>query len=168
MPFRVCLEGGEASRAIRIVRSNPVVQCIRCHRVDDGGGGDAGPHLAGIGARESREYLLEALIKPSAKIAPGFEIVSVTKTNGESLVGTLVKRDAEGVRIKTSDHDALLIPAAQVKSVEAAPSAMPEVVALVLTKAEIRDVVAYLTALQELARTRAFTELRALRKPDGK
>jgi len=165
-PFLVCLEGGSARDAQRTIYSNPVVQCIRCHRVGEGGGGDAGPMLAGIGARESRHYLLESLIKPSAKIAPGFEIVSVTKTDGESVVGTLVSRDATGVRLKTSEQDALLIPAAQVKAVESAPSGMPEIVAFVLTKSEIRDLVAYLANLTEPVKAREHVELRALRK-DG-
>lgn len=162
-PFLVCLEGGNARNAQRIIYGNPVVQCIRCHRVGEGGGGDAGPMLAGIGARESRHYLLESLIKPSAKIAPGFEIVSVTKTDGESVVGTLVGRDAAGVRLKTSEQDALLIPAAQVKSVESAPSGMPEIVAFVLSKTEIRDLVAYLANLKEPVKAREHTGLRALR-----
>lgn len=163
-PFLVCLEGGNARNAQRIVYGNPVVQCIRCHRVGEGGGGDAGPMLAGIGARQSRHYLLEALIKPSATIAPGFEIVSVTKTDGESVVGTLVGRDDTGVRLKTSEQDALLIPAAQVKSVESAPSGMPEIVAFVLSKSEIRDLVAYLANLTEPVKAREEEELRALRK----
>ena len=164
-PFRVALEGGDARNAFRLFYNHPVLQCIRCHRVGEGGGGDAGPQLAGIGARESREYLLEALIKPSAKIAPGFEIVSVTKTNGESVVGTLVSRDAGGVRLKTSEQDALLIPAAQVKSVESAPSAMPEVAAFILTKSEIRDLVEGLASMKQPVASREQTPLRALRQP---
>ncbi|RXK54873.1 c-type cytochrome [Oleiharenicola lentus] len=163
-PYRVALEGGDARKAIRIVRGNPVVQCIRCHRVDEGGGGDAGPHLAGIGARVSREYLLESLIKPSAKIAAGFEIVSVTRTNGESVVGTLLSRDASGLKLKVGDNDTVTLPAAEVKSVESAPSGMPEVVAYVLTKSEIRDVVAYLATLTQPVKSREQLPLRALRK----
>ncbi|MFZ5497185.1 MAG: PVC-type heme-binding CxxCH protein [Verrucomicrobiota bacterium] len=164
-PFRVCLEGGDPLRSRRIFSNDPVMQCMRCHRVGEYGGGDAGPDLAGIGAREPREYLLESVIKPSAKIAKGFEIVSVTKTDGGTIVGTLVSRDSAGVRLKTSEQDALLIPAAQVKSVESAPSAMPEIAALVLTKAQIRDLVAGLASLTETPAPREKQSLRALRKP---
>jgi quinoprotein glucose dehydrogenase len=162
-PFRVALEGGNAMRSYPIFSSHPVMQCMRCHRIGEYGGGDAGPDLAGIGARESREYLLESVIKPSAKIAKGFEIVSVTKTDGEAVVGTLLSQDAAGVRLKTAENDALLIPAAQVKSVESAPSAMPEVAALVLTKAQIRDLVAGLASLTETPAPREQQTLRALR-----
>ncbi len=166
-PFRVAMEGGDARNAFRLIYNHPVLQCIRCHRVGEGGGGDAGPQLAGIGARESREYLLESIIKPSAKIAAGFEIVSVTKTNGESVVGTLLSRDAAGVRLKTSEQDSLLIPAAQVKAVESAPSGMPEVAAFVLTKAEIRDLVEGLASMKQPMRPREQMPMRALRQPDA-
>lgn len=163
-PFRVCLEGGDPIRSRPIFANDPVMQCMRCHRVGEYGGGDAGPDLAGIGARESREYLLESIIKPSAKIAQGFEIVSVTKTDGETVVGTVVSRDDAGIRLKTSEQDALLIPAPLVKSVESAPSAMPEIAALVLTKVQIRDLVAGLAAFTETPAPRERQPLRALRK----
>jgi quinoprotein glucose dehydrogenase len=161
-PFRVCLEGGDPIKSRRIFANDPVMQCMRCHRVGEFGGGDAGPDLAGIGARESREYLLESIIKPSAKIAAGFEIVSVTKTDNETVVGTVLQRDAAGVRLKTSDSE-IMIPAAQIKSVETAPSAMPEIAALVLTKAQIRDLVAGLAALTETPAPREKQPMRALR-----
>ncbi|MDQ5980379.1 MAG: quinoprotein glucose dehydrogenase, partial [Verrucomicrobiota bacterium] len=163
-PFRVCLEGGDPVKSRRIFSNDPVMQCMRCHRVGEYGGGDAGPDLAGIGARESLEYLLESVIKPSAKIAKGFEIVSVTKADGEVVVGTLLSRDTTGVRLKTSDQDALLIPASQVKSVESAPSAMPEIAALVLSKAQIRDLVAGLASLTETSAPREKQPLRAMRQ----
>jgi quinoprotein glucose dehydrogenase len=162
-PFRVALEGGNARNATRTVTSNPVVQCIRCHRIGDSGAGDAGPNLGGIGARESREYLLESLIKPSAKIAPGFEIVSVTRKNGESVIGTLLHRDDQLVRLKTGDSDNVEIPAADIKAFESAPSGMPEVVALVLTKSEIRDMVEFLANLKQPQGSKDPAPLRALR-----
>jgi quinoprotein glucose dehydrogenase len=166
-PFRVALEGGNARNAIRTVNNNPVVQCIRCHRIGDSGAGDAGPNLAGIGARESREYLLESLIKPSAKIAPGFEIVNVTKQNGESIIGTLLHRDDQRVRLKTGDSDNVEIAASDIKTVESAPSGMPEVVALVLTKSEIRDLVEFLSNLKQAPGSNKQASLRALRPTEG-
>ena len=165
-PFRVALEGGNAEAGRNTFARNPVMQCIRCHRFNDEAGGEAGPNLVGIGARESREYILQSIIKPSAKIAAGFEIVTVTKKNGEALVGTLVRRDDQGLQLKTGDST-LAIPAADIKGVESAPSAMPEIAALVLTKAEIRDLVEAVVALKApLVRTRGPVALRALRQLD--
>jgi quinoprotein glucose dehydrogenase len=164
-PFRVALEGGNAMAGGMTFARNPIMQCIRCHRYNEDPGGEAGPLLAGIGARESREYILQSIIKPSAKIAPGFEIVTVTKKNGEAVVGTLVSRNDQLVRVKTGD-DITDIPSGDIRGVESAPSAMPEIAALVLTKAEIRNLVEAVASLKTPVKTRDHVELRALRKLD--
>jgi quinoprotein glucose dehydrogenase len=166
-PYRVTLEGGNAQAGGRTFAYNPIMQCARCHRYNEEAGGEAGPNLAGIGARESREYILQSIIKPSAKIATGYEIVTVNKKNGESLVGTLVQRDEKTVRLKTSDST-IDLPAADIKGIESAPSAMPEIAALVLTKSEIRDLVEAVASLKTPVKPRDQIPLRALRKLDGK
>ena len=140
-PFRVALEGGDARAGYGVFAYNPAMQCARCHRHNDEPGGEAGPNLAGIGKRVTREYILESIIKPSAKIAPGYGIVTVTRKNGSSVVGILVSRDDHALKLKTGENEFSDIPAADIKTVEDAPSAMPEVAALVLTKGQIRDLV---------------------------
>ena len=161
--FRVCLEGGNLAASIRTFTAHPVMQCIRCHRIGDWAGGEAGPNLAGIGARATREYILESLIKPSAKIAAGFEIVTVTKKNGEAIVGTLASRDDQVVRLRSGETEVTEIAQADIQSIVSAPSAMPEIAALVLTKAEIRNLVEGLYSLKEPAKPRDQLTLRALR-----
>ena len=56
-----------------------VDELTRCHTLGGGSAGDAsgievGPPLRGIGSELSREQLLEALVDPSARIAPGFGV----------------------------------------------------------------------------------------------
>ncbi len=166
-PFRVALEGGNAQAGSMVFARNPIMQCIRCHRYNDDAGGEAGPNLAGIGARESREYILQSIIKPSAKIAAGYEIVTVTKKSGEAIVGTLVRRDDKVLQLKTGDST-LEIPTGDIKGVESAPSAMPEIAALVLTKAQIRDLVEAVASLKVPPTARGEKTLRALRHRDEK
>ena len=48
--------------------------------------------LDGVGARQNREYLLESLVAPNAKIAPGFESV-IVKTNEDKYRVGVVKKD---------------------------------------------------------------------------
>lgn len=164
-PFRVCLEGGDGIASRKIFTGHPIMQCQRCHSVYDYGSSDVGPNLGGLGARASREYILESLIKPSAKIAQGFEIVSVTKKDGTTVTGTLQRRDAAGLVVKTGEKETATIAAADVKSVESAPSAMPELAAMVLTKAEIRDLVEGFATLTEPLTPSGPRSLRALRQP---
>jgi len=142
------------------------MQCVRCHRYNDEAGGEAGPNLAGIDMRHDRTYILESIIKPSAKLAPGFEIVTVTTKNGQSVIGTLTQRDDTGVQVKTGENEVTLIAAADIKSVDSAPSAMPELAAVVLSKSEIRNLVATVASLKTPAQPAKKT-LRALQQLDA-
>jgi quinoprotein glucose dehydrogenase len=161
-PFRAALEGGNGRNGARLFSRHPVITCSRCHRNSDSPGGEAGPQLAGIGARESREYILESILKPSAKIAEGFAIATVTRKSGEAIVGTIAFQDENLVRLQVGEGAPLEIPRTDIKSVELAPSAMPEVAALVLTKAEIRDLVEFVANLKQPARPRDQWPIRAL------
>ena len=65
------LRGGDAREGQRVVIQHPAAQCSRCHGFG-GRGPNVGPDLRGVGSRLTREQLLEALVHPSARIAPGF------------------------------------------------------------------------------------------------
>ncbi|WP_266366357.1 HEAT repeat domain-containing protein [Tellurirhabdus rosea] len=69
--YKGALSGGDVAVGRRIFFRHQTAQCIRCHSYDDLGG-NAGPRLNGVASRLSREQLLEAVINPSARIAPGF------------------------------------------------------------------------------------------------
>ena len=64
------LEGGSVSRGRETFVENPAAQCTRCHTVRNAGS-DVGPNLTGVGTRLTREQILESLLDPSARIAPG-------------------------------------------------------------------------------------------------
>ncbi len=72
-----------------------MLPCARCHKVG-GEGGEAGPDLSRIGAQHPPGYLLESIVKPSAHIAPGFDIVTFTLANGETETGSVVSESATG------------------------------------------------------------------------
>jgi quinoprotein glucose dehydrogenase len=100
-PYRSALAGGDPRRGARSFFDHAVLPCVRCHKVS-GNGGEAGPDLTTIGKQQTAEYLLEAVIKPNAHIAKGFDT----------------------------------------------PSSMPEIYAQVMSRAELRDLVAFLTRLE--------------------
>ena len=86
--YRVSLVGGNADNGKAIVERSDA-SCIRCHTIH-GTGGVVGPVLDGIGTRQTREYLLESIVFPNAKIAPGFE-TAVIKLKGGKLVTGIFK-----------------------------------------------------------------------------
>ena len=69
--FREVRYGGDATRGKALVYRHPSAQCLKCHAIR-GVGGTAGPDLSHIGAVLSRTQLLEALVAPGARLAPGF------------------------------------------------------------------------------------------------
>ena len=65
------LEGGDREEGARVFYQNPAGQCTRCHNAGRGGG-DVGPHLGNIATELNRQELLESLVEPSKRIAPGY------------------------------------------------------------------------------------------------
>ena len=95
--------GGSPLRGRQIALQHAAAQCGRCHAIGDSKA-DVGPALAGVGSRLTRQQLLESLITPSARLAPGYGQVSVTLKNGQKVEGTLREESATAIAIE--DHDA--------------------------------------------------------------
>ncbi len=73
----VKLAAGDAKRGSELFHTSPVAACASCHTVN-GKGGDVGPILDGIAVRASKEYILESLMDPNAKLAKGFENLPIS------------------------------------------------------------------------------------------
>jgi len=141
------LIGGSSRRGREAFVENPAAGCTRCHTIRNAGS-DVGPNLTGVATRLTRQQLLEALLEPSARIAPGYGTVGITLGNGQRIDGTL--------REETDTHLVVItgtLPAEQriAKSDVAERtnpvSAMPPL-GLVLKPRDIRDLVAYLATLK--------------------
>lgn len=145
--YAEALFGGNRFAGRTIFNNNSAAQCVRCHAIG-GTGGAVGPSLTHIGEVLTREQLLQALIEPSARLAPGFGMVSLTLKDGQVVNGTLAKETAEELTINTSDAEPLVIPAARIGKRENMPSGMPPM-GSILSKREIRDLVEYLTNLKK-------------------
>jgi quinoprotein glucose dehydrogenase len=150
--------GGDARRGRRVFSQNPSAECSRCHATASGEGGDVGPNLAGVGSRLTREELVEALIAPSARIAPGYGLVSVTLRNGTQVSGILRDETDTHLTLLVADPGATTPPGATSgveRTVEKAAiaersdpiSAMPPL-GLLLEPREVRDLVEYLARLK--------------------
>jgi quinoprotein glucose dehydrogenase len=161
-PYRIALAGGDRTRGGRIFNTQPTLACIRCHRagVD---GGDAGPNLADIGARHTREQLLEAIVKPNATIAPGFDTIVVTLKSGGSAAGIVASETADTLTLRNSENKLVAVPKSDIAKREGAPSGMPEIYGTILTKSQLRDTVEFLFGLKENTPPLDANQPRALR-----
>lgn len=139
--------GGDAKQGRRIFSENPAAACTRCHTVGNEGS-DVGPNLTRIGATLSREILLQALVEPNARIAPGFGMVDVTLRNGERVSGTLREETgAELVLLSGTPAAERRIPKTEIASRTNPVSAMPPA-GQILKLRDVRDLVEYLSGLK--------------------
>jgi putative heme-binding domain-containing protein len=94
------------------------------------GGGNAGPRLNGVARRITRPQILEALISPSARLAPGYGVVTVTTKNGKTLSGMLLAESNSSLTLKSGSGLNEVIPKDQIAKRVNAQSSMPDMKAI--------------------------------------
>lgn len=127
--------------------TNSTAQCVRCHAIR-GEGGIVGPDLTAIGSKLTREQLLQALVEPGLRLAPGYGSVTVTLTDEQTVSGILMEETAQELTIKTSDAEPLRIPVSRISKRENGASSMPPMGTL-LSKRELRNIIEFLANLKE-------------------
>ena len=145
-PYSFALAGGDPRAGAGQFFENQVLPCARCHKVH-GEGGEAGPNLSLVGRDHPVSYLLESVIKPSAHIAAGFDVVTLALKSGETETGSVASESATEIVLKHADGSTTKVDPQQVKQRTVAPSSMPAIYAQVLTRTQLRDVVSFLHAL---------------------
>jgi len=148
--FQESLEGGTLRKGAMIFYTNNVAQCIRCH-VHNEMGGKVGPDLTKIAEVLSPKQLLESLVDPNARIAPGYGSVILGLKNESKVNGILVEENDEFITIRQADGELQQIAKAEIAERENAPSGMLSMREL-LSKSEIRDLMAFLTSLKSGAK----------------
>jgi quinoprotein glucose dehydrogenase len=145
--FRPSLQGGDVTSGREIFKTHASAQCVRCHEAG-GDGYQAGPVLKGIGAKVSREYLLESLIDPGRRIAEGFVTLSLALRDGEVMDGIRVRETADRIVLRLSSGETREVLRRDIeKESSSSLSSMPPM-GEVLTLFELRDVIAYLASLK--------------------
>jgi len=137
------LFGGIAERGEGYFFWNQTGQCIRCHTMGNEGG-KVGPPLANIGDVLSREQILEAMVSPGARLAPGYGSVTVTLTDGSTHNGILMGEDSSSLTLQTQDAEPLKIALSRIKERKNSPSGMPAM-GSIMSPDEIRNMVEYLS-----------------------
>jgi quinoprotein glucose dehydrogenase len=148
--WNYALEGGDAKAGHDLFSSHPGGECMRCHRVGDSHdvGGETAPNLAGIANRHSdRRFFLEAMLEPSAAIAPGFGTIAIDFKNGTSLNGNVIAATPEHIDVDYKGK-AIRVSRSDVAEVTNPVSPMPDM-RKHLKPAELRDLVAWLASLKE-------------------
>jgi putative membrane-bound dehydrogenase-like protein len=136
---------GDAARGKALFKSQ---SCSACH-TDADGQTPKGPHLVDIGKRASTAELLESILRPSAKIAQGFETYLFVMTDGRQFTGFVVTESAGATLIREGNGVQRELKREEVESRQMQKqSAMPEGLVANLTPGQLADLVAYLQSLK--------------------
>ena len=139
---------GSAERG-KALFHDPKLVCANCHSTD-GRADKAGPDLFAAGDAFGRRDLVEAVLKPSATIAPGYGAVFVETKTGETYLGILKQKSDAGIQLMGADGKPLTIPSNDIKEQTGVPaSLMPEALQANLTLEEFTDLIEYLTTLRQ-------------------
>ncbi len=145
--LRVALVGGNAERGKKIFYEREDVACLRCHAIN-GQGGNVGPDLNGIAAKRARDYLLESVALPNRQIAAGFENIVVRLKNQSAVAGLVKSEDKDELVLNSPEDGIVKIKKGDIENRERGLSPMPEGMANVLTKSDLRDLIEFLASLK--------------------
>jgi putative heme-binding domain-containing protein len=143
--YKETLFGGNKNDGRNYFMYNQTTQCIRCHSIGQEGGA-VGPSLRHIGSTLSREQILQAMIEPSARIAPGFGSIALTLKDGQEVTGVLMSENEHEIVLKTSEAEPLKIAVSRIKNRVNYPSSMPSMASM-MTRREMRDVIEFLALM---------------------
>ncbi len=136
---------GDAARGRALFAAQ---SCAACH-TDADGQTPKGPHLVDIGKRYKAEELVESILRPSAKIAQGFETYTFTLADGRLFTGFVVSEGARAVLIREATGVPRELRRDQIGARRMQKtSAMPEGLVNNLTPEQLADLIAYLQTLR--------------------
>ncbi|MBL8820375.1 MAG: discoidin domain-containing protein [Planctomyces sp.] len=122
--------------------------CIQCHTYANGML-PKGPHLVDIGKRYKRRELIESIVKPSAKIAQGFDTWTFALTSGQVHSGFVVLESAETILIRENTGVSRELMQDEIEErVRQEVSMMPNGIVDSLTPEQLADLLAWLESLK--------------------
>ena len=137
---------GDAAKG-KAVFAAPLSGCMACHQVGKIGG-IIGPELDGVGRGVPVELLIEAVVWPQRQIKEGYIATSLTLKDGRKLQGYKISEGAGDMQLKDLLTGTIgTLNKADITARQESGSLMPEGLILNMTRAELRDLVAYLTGL---------------------
>jgi len=140
---------GDVARGAKLFADETRLACAKCHSVD-GTASKAGPDLFAVGDKFGRRDLVEAVLLPSASIAPGYGTVVVETTAGVQYQGVLKQATVAGIQLMGGDGKLVSITSSDIRSQQGSTvSLMPDGLQAGMSLQEFTDLTEYLTTLKQ-------------------
>ena len=140
-------EAGDAARGKRVFQSKESA-CTKCH-VISGKRQLAGPSLAVIGDKYTRDQLIKSVLEPSASIHPDYASQIVITNDGKSHTGILRRRTDSEIQLLDAEGKLLKIPLEDIEEQKRSPtSLMPSDMYKTVKQQQFVDLIEYLSTLR--------------------
>ena len=108
-----------------------------------------GPDLTTIGAVRSTRDLIESIVAPSSTFAQGYENYMVVTMDGQIASGRIVRQSGETLVLQGAGGQEQRFHEAHIEEMTQQPvSIMPDGLEQKLSRAQLRDLLAYLKSLK--------------------
>ena len=148
---REALAAGSISRGRRIFQS-PLITCTACHAVDGIPGATnaiKGPNLSAVASGLPVDLIIESVLWPGRQIKEGYEAATVVTRDGRVFNGFLQGEDKKALHIRDLTTGSIAtVPRGNVAQHNKGGTMMPPGLTASLTRAELRDLIKYLTTLK--------------------
>ncbi|HEV3449129.1 MAG TPA: PVC-type heme-binding CxxCH protein [Gemmataceae bacterium] len=138
-------EHGNAARGEAVFRRSDLA-CLKCHAIA-GAGGLVGPDLVSIGASAQVDYLIESILQPNKAVKENYHSLVVATKDGRLFTGIKVRESKEQLVLRDAEDREVAIPVRSIDDKAVGSSLMPEGLADPLTRAELVDLVRFLSEL---------------------
>ncbi len=145
------LTQGDADKGKKIFQL-PALSCVACHAVDGIAGAHGpikGPNLSALAAGLPTDLIVESVLWPARQIKEGYETITITTKDGRIHSGFLQAAERKAISVRDlASGNVVVVPSTNLASRSKAQTVMPPSLTDSLTRAELRDLIKYLSTLK--------------------
>lgn len=138
---------GDVKTGQRLVTA---ASCYTCHRIGSEGR-TFGPDLTSMGDKADAQHIIESMLTPSAVIAEGFALISVTTGDGQSYAGVFKEETNRSLVLVRMDSTTVSIDKALITARESLHTSVMPPFANTFSAQQMADVTAFLLAQRSQA-----------------
>jgi putative membrane-bound dehydrogenase-like protein len=139
-PYEIVNRTGDVEKGKQVFYATDGPKCSSCHSLDDAKE-LAGPNLTTIGSKYDKRGLLDAILNPSAGIAPEYYVYILDTTTPESpVIGVLAEDTSQQVVVRNEFGDEIRLEPSQITGRRKSNlSMMPEDIVNTMTEQQLID-----------------------------
>ncbi len=130
-----------------VLYAAPSHACVSCHRVGKIGG-DVGPDLSQLAAKQSLEYIVESLLWPQRTVTDKYKAVAILTADGEVVRGYRESETDEAVTIRdTASGRTRTVAQEDIEQLREVGSLMPDGLLARMSQQDKYDLIAFMSDL---------------------